>query len=513
MSLTLCSRPMMIESVACYGSASSSRQATTTRLISASIPRHNTSTSASVIYKKVQNEGRKTSPSHSRTCSLPEIPISPSQRSFVSSDTPLLLQTQKVAEKQSDETFVGSFQHQALRNSMFPNFRALHKLSRSAKTRAFGLTQSSKTKSPATLSGKSSSSTMTNSRELVAPLHSVENDQPRLCDHHITCNKSLVDTQVPAGFNSILPGNSVGDREEQNRARSDEMIQVYVADHPVSSKLRKKKTTKKKKRQSRAKSRSQSTHRHSHDAKHPSGSQAPQNRGGPLQDNSIGSLLLTVPVVVEPKKVEIYSSRYNKCDSENKKTVKPNKEEKDYNMKIINSFNKISSETIGSKLLETVEHDPVMYGSRVSPRIPGVGGGLHAGHHRGRDDVSKVTKVFLSEKQSGNLRELGCILPCAPPGTPTPQMLQNYQYIPSMTDLRSQRTVRERLSGMEEKVKKKVQQQRDEARKTEQQLQRDQAVALKQRQRLEIYALNKVMTEFEWMNFKEFMKNMDGKSP
>ena len=66
---------------------------------------------------------------------------------------------------------------------------------------------------------------------------------------------------------------------------------------------------------------------------------------------------------------------------------------------------------------------------------------------------------------------------------------------------------------MEEKVKKKVQQQRDEARKTEQQLQRDQAVALKQRQRLEIYALNKVMTEFEWMNFKEFMKNMDGKSP
>ncbi len=77
----------------------------------------------------------------------------------------------------------------------------------------------------------------------------------------------------------------------------------------------------------------------------------------------------------------------------------------------------------------------------------------------------------------------------------------------------SQRTVRERLSGMEEKVKKKVQQQRDEARKTEQQLQRDQAVALKQRQRLEIYALNKIMTEFEWMNFKEFMKNMDGKSP
>ena len=65
---------------------------------------------------------------------------------------------------------------------------------------------------------------------------------------------------------------------------------------------------------------------------------------------------------------------------------------------------------------------------------------------------------------------------------------------------------------MEDKANKKVQQQKEEARKTAQQLQQDQSAALKQRQRLEIYALNKIMTEFEWKNFEEFMKEVDGKT-
>lgn len=35
-------------------------------------------------------------------------------------------------------------------------------------------------------------------------------------------------------------------------------------------------------------------------------------------------------------------------------------------------------------------------------------------------DLKKVTKVFLSEKQSSCLKECGILVPCAPPCTPTP---------------------------------------------------------------------------------------------
>ena len=51
-------------------------------------------------------------------------------------------------------------------------------------------------------------------------------------------------------------------------------------------------------------------------------------------------------------------------------------------------------------------------------------------------ELRKLTKVYLSEKQSGKLQELGMDLPCAPPATPAPEMYEKYEYVPSMADIR-----------------------------------------------------------------------------
>ena len=51
-------------------------------------------------------------------------------------------------------------------------------------------------------------------------------------------------------------------------------------------------------------------------------------------------------------------------------------------------------------------------------------------------EFRRLTKVYLSEKQSGKMQELGLDLPCAPPATPTPEMYEKYEYIPSMADIR-----------------------------------------------------------------------------
>ena len=50
--------------------------------------------------------------------------------------------------------------------------------------------------------------------------------------------------------------------------------------------------------------------------------------------------------------------------------------------------------------------------------------------------LHKLKKVFLSDRQSGNINVLGTDLPCAPPATPTMEMMQYYEYVPSMGDIR-----------------------------------------------------------------------------
>ncbi len=45
-------------------------------------------------------------------------------------------------------------------------------------------------------------------------------------------------------------------------------------------------------------------------------------------------------------------------------------------------------------------------------------------------------QVYQSERQSGTLQQSGLTVPCAPPATPAPEMYEQYEYIPSMGDIR-----------------------------------------------------------------------------
>ncbi|XP_046559249.1 uncharacterized protein LOC124268255 [Haliotis rubra] len=118
--------------------------------------------------------------------------------------------------------------------------------------------------------------------------------------------------------------------------------------------------------------------------------------------------------------------------------------------------------------------------------------------------LQRVTKVYLSEKHSGVIKDEGLEMPCAPPATPTAEQLRRYEYVPSLTDVRSQRAVRQKLQVMERKEHQKEEKKKEEQAKIDKMLQKDKESELRRRQRQEIYALNKIMTELEHRRFMEF---------
>lgn len=117
-------------------------------------------------------------------------------------------------------------------------------------------------------------------------------------------------------------------------------------------------------------------------------------------------------------------------------------------------------------------------------------------------DDNRVKKVYLSETHSGMITGI----PCAPPSTPTVDELQKVEYIPSLTDVKSQRAVKSRLINLGNKLRAEEQKKKEKAMKEEQRRAYGEILQLKQRQRAEIYALNKVMTELENENFRKFME-------
>ncbi|KAL3861928.1 hypothetical protein ACJMK2_007939 [Sinanodonta woodiana] len=121
-------------------------------------------------------------------------------------------------------------------------------------------------------------------------------------------------------------------------------------------------------------------------------------------------------------------------------------------------------------------------------------------------EASRIRKVFLSEKQSGSIKESGLEIPCAPPVTPMPDMLKKYEYIPSMNDIRAQRAVKLKLQTMENHTRQRSEKKKEEYAKVEKQQQKDKERSIKAQQRMEIYALNKEMTELENRRFQEFCK-------
>ncbi|OWF40296.1 uncharacterized protein LOC110463964 [Mizuhopecten yessoensis] len=120
------------------------------------------------------------------------------------------------------------------------------------------------------------------------------------------------------------------------------------------------------------------------------------------------------------------------------------------------------------------------------------------------NEIAKVTKVYLSEKHSGTMKDCGMEYPCAPPATPTPDQLKKVEYVPSMNDIRAQRAVKLKLQVLEKEASKKTERQKEEKARQEKLQMKDREKELKIRQRNEIYALNKAMTELEQQRFQEF---------
>ncbi|KAK7093399.1 uncharacterized protein [Littorina saxatilis] len=118
----------------------------------------------------------------------------------------------------------------------------------------------------------------------------------------------------------------------------------------------------------------------------------------------------------------------------------------------------------------------------------------------------RVTKVYLSQKQSAPVKDCGVLVPGAPPATPTPDHLKQYEYVPSLTDIKSQRHMRHRLERINKADAEQADKRRGEQAKQEQLTYKEKVIEQKKRQRQEIYALNKVMTDLEYINFEELVK-------
>lgn len=119
-------------------------------------------------------------------------------------------------------------------------------------------------------------------------------------------------------------------------------------------------------------------------------------------------------------------------------------------------------------------------------------------------DISRITKIYLSEKQSGVVRDCGMDVPCAPPATPLPDPSKKVEYIPCMNDIRSQRAVKVKLQVLEKEAQRKSARRRDDHAKQEKLQQKEREKDLRVKQRMEIYALNKIMTDLENTRFREF---------
>jgi len=120
-------------------------------------------------------------------------------------------------------------------------------------------------------------------------------------------------------------------------------------------------------------------------------------------------------------------------------------------------------------------------------------------------EPERVTKVYLSQAQAKLLYEMGMSMPSAPPATPRPEQLRNHEYIPCLYDIMAQRSLKAQLEVMEQRELRKKEKVLEEKLKLEKQESKAKEKLLRQHQRKEIYALNKVMTEMENNNFHNFI--------
>ncbi|GFO42473.1 small vasohibin-binding protein [Plakobranchus ocellatus] len=122
-----------------------------------------------------------------------------------------------------------------------------------------------------------------------------------------------------------------------------------------------------------------------------------------------------------------------------------------------------------------------------------------------KSEEVKTIKVFQSDQQSGMINDLGMAVPCAPPATPTAEQLRRFEYVPSLQDVRAQRSFRQRLQAMELKASQKEMRKQENLAAVEKLSLKERKQQMKKFQRQQIYALNKVMTDLEHERFQAFM--------
>ncbi|XP_003729772.2 uncharacterized protein LOC100891071 [Strongylocentrotus purpuratus] len=244
----------------------------------------------------------------------------------------------------------------------------------------------------------------------------------------------------------------------------------------------------------------------------------------PTKDhNSLGDFSLASTMTLnsrwERKKVETFSTKFNKGFTSRKSKVKDSSSgtssqvslttvalEKRSNATTPRAITKQSRSEASDSMptpRQVLEHAASVYGS---------GNHIHvrlSNKFRSSESERSMKKVFLSEKQSSMLKDGGKGVPCAPPTSPTPQQLEKFEYIASLTDLRSQRALKDRLNVIGAEEKKKSQKIREDKARQEKQSARNNVGMMRQRQRQEIYALNKVMTELENSHFQKFCEAMN----
>lgn len=117
----------------------------------------------------------------------------------------------------------------------------------------------------------------------------------------------------------------------------------------------------------------------------------------------------------------------------------------------------------------------------------------------------KNVKIYLSNKQTSDVRmEGGVVFPGAPPATPRESYSRYVHFVPAMSDIRSQRQLRNTLEGLEQRQKAKAERLELAAKDVEAERRREAAAKLKLAQRKEIYELNRIMEDLEHNNFLRF---------
>ncbi|XP_064642611.1 uncharacterized protein LOC135496942 [Lineus longissimus] len=152
----------------------------------------------------------------------------------------------------------------------------------------------------------------------------------------------------------------------------------------------------------------------------------------------------------------------------------------------------------------------------VSARRRPVGGSVDIGDYvpyRPAEEQYAATRglvrVYLSERQSGTIKLHGLQHPGAPPATPTPAQLGHVLYIPSMNDIKAQRELKMRLEVLDRQDKKRQEKRIEENLRKEMSAQKERVKVLKTMQRLQIYALNEVMTTLENERFEKFKQQKE----